>query len=306
MYQTNVPLLNLLNPFRGSAGGGSCSTYITRSLGKDFILDLSRGLGPELLTHAWSSLVSSLRIKEWRNISCKRLADQLHEIGRNVDDEELTAYVLAGLPRENMLVNQEKRLRQYYPVPQLAPATALHVQTYPNKGGRGYQNGGCSSQGGCSNQGGGCGTGRSNSYGGGHDQSQWKNDAGYNPGHGSGGWERQGYRRGSSQVVYGRVQSPYAPVLVRLSGNFSSTQDVILGQGPSTVICQICNSVGHSALQCSEYFNQNQSQHVRKSLATLTLNDHPSANAYLDSGASSHMANSKGQSAREDPTQLPF
>ncbi|OWM76211.1 hypothetical protein CDL15_Pgr009857 [Punica granatum] len=173
----------------------------------------------------------------------------------------------------NKLLNQESPLRQPFPETSAPPATALLLQTQPNKSGRGNQNGG--SRGGSSNKGGGRGSGRFNDYGNGPGQQHWNTNSGSKFGRGSGGRGQQGQRGGYSLVVYCRGQSTYTPFSVRTAGNSPSPYEGILGHGPTAFICQISNSADHTTLHCLEYYNHNQSQPVPKSLAALTLNDHP-------------------------------
>ncbi|OWM83509.1 hypothetical protein CDL15_Pgr012990 [Punica granatum] len=80
--------------------------------------------------------------------NCKLLADQLKEIGKPIDDEDLITFAIAGLPREyeyfitanandpspisfdvfrNKLLFHESRVRKFFPAPSPAATTALQV-----------------------------------------------------------------------------------------------------------------------------------------------------------------------------------
>ncbi|PKI45872.1 hypothetical protein CRG98_033671 [Punica granatum] len=64
--------------------------------------------------------------------------------------------------------------------------------------------------------------------------------------------------------------------------------------GVVALVDEVCNSLGHTAIQCYEIYNQNPSPSYSKSLAALNLNEPSTHGAYLDSGASSHMVNTEG------------
>lgn len=54
-------------------------------------------------------------------------------------------------------------------------------------------------------------------------------------------------------------------------------------------------------MQCMELYNFSASQELPKSLATMSLGDIPSAETYMDSGASYHMVNSEGMLHTSSP-----
>ncbi|PKI35213.1 hypothetical protein CRG98_044379 [Punica granatum] len=98
---------------------------------------------------------------------------------------------------------------------------------------------------------------------------------GYNPGH--------------------AAERPPAPNSVRSILHFSpNVTDGFSGHGSHAVICQLCDGVGHTAIQCFEFINRSQSYEPPKSLAALSLQESTSTDAYLDSGASSHMVANEG------------
>ncbi|PKH68067.1 hypothetical protein CRG98_050152, partial [Punica granatum] len=72
-----------------------------------------------------------------------------------------------------------------------------------------------------------------------------------------------------------------------------NVNDRVLVSGPITVICQLCNSPGHFAIQCMQFYNYSISQKLPKSLAAMSLGDGP-LETYMDSGAFSHMVVLKG------------
>ncbi|CAH9147561.1 unnamed protein product [Cuscuta epithymum] len=73
------------------------------------------------------------------------------------------------------------------------------------------------------------------------------------------------------------------------ASGFSSAEG-ILGSVPPPVVCQICFSAGHSALQCPSHFSQPSAPALVA--PTGETND---ALWYPDSGASAHMTSSEGQ-----------
>jgi len=82
--------------------------------------------------------------------------------------------------------------------------------------------------------------------------------------------------------------------------NSSSTG--VLGSHPSTIICQICGSLGHTALQCTNRFNHAfVSNDLPKFFATMSVGETNDATWYLDSAASAHMTSSEGNFLHKTP-----
>ncbi|PKI58788.1 hypothetical protein CRG98_020778 [Punica granatum] len=254
----------------------------------------------------------------------KVLADELREIGKPLSDEDLVTYALAGLPKEyesfvttnandrdpltfetlrTKLTHQEKRLKQFYLEPTSVPVTtqptALQTHTQTARGGAAQ--GGGHARGGRGNR----GRDRGGRYNG-----QWSNSC---PNWGNSNWTPQmsGGRGTGGPGTYGRggfYQSPMArdapfqsPNLVRSFNNPPPANDGIFGRGPVIVICQVCNSPGHTVIQCYELYNHNSALSYPKFLATLSLNDTSTPEAYLDFGASNHMVNTEGILSHSTP-----
>lgn len=80
--------------------------------------------------------------------------------------------------------------------------------------------------------------------------------------------------------------------LVRFGPSKSPTiSDGVLGHAPATVICQICNSLGHSTTQCIELYRYSNSHKFPKSLAAMSLGNVPPSDTYMDSDLSLNMVN---------------
>ncbi|XP_075085175.1 uncharacterized protein LOC107770174 [Nicotiana tabacum] len=79
------------------------------------------------------------------------------------------------------------------------------------------------------------------------------------------------------------------------STSSTSPSAEVLGAHPSSTICQICGSPGHSALQCTNRFNHAfVANDLPKSFATMSFGETNDATWYFDSAASAHMTPSEG------------
>ncbi|KAG5586612.1 hypothetical protein H5410_047046 [Solanum commersonii] len=100
--------------------------------------------------------------------------------------------------------------------------------------------------------------------------------------------------RGQGRGSFGNFQQYQGSTTKHFPRN-GSTRQIISGSHPSTLTFQICGSIGHQALQCSNCFNYAFiANDLPKYFATMSVGETNDAIVYLDSAASAHMTPSKG------------
>ncbi|PKI60955.1 hypothetical protein CRG98_018661 [Punica granatum] len=185
--------------------------------------------------------LTRIKLEDFKNVEsylhhCEQLANQLKEIGRAIDDEDLITYALVGLAPQyesfitslindrdplsfgalhNKLMLHENRLRQIYLVAPAPATTALQITTQSGGrggGGRGTQMG--SGRGnGCLNRRGGRGGGRYNNNGTGRGYHQQQGALGHSPRR-----ENAGRRYGNNCGSHGRIVWSWATIHLTIFG----------------------------------------------------------------------------------------
>ncbi|CAH9072834.1 unnamed protein product [Cuscuta epithymum] len=276
-------------------------------------------------------LLSSLKKKETQSMESylreiKNLVDALAAINSPVSDKELLQSILAGLgPDYKSLVTTVSLFPEQFPFhilePRLLEAEQQLLSERQQQAAIGHQAFAVAAAGGQPPAGyaargrGGRGRGRGRQgrgRGRGYPQQPYsfqhqaatsfgaQQPAGPQPSHGgspaaSGSGQQQGF---GPQVFSQHPASIQGVQSTRPGTSGFSSGEGILGSVPPPVVCQLCFSAGHSALQCPSRY----APPSAPALLTSNNGDSNTALWYPDSGASAHMTPTEGQNFGEGPS----